>query len=153
MKKLIFISTLVFTYIFSAAQQLNDKGLYITGDGELFTGILTAQKENVKSELTVKDGIVNGEAVYYYASGKVMETGMFNNGKKDQKWIRYNESGTTNAVAFYNMGKKTGTWLVYDDNGKKRFEMNYIDGEKSGTWTNWDENGMVVSTKNYSISN
>jgi antitoxin component YwqK of YwqJK toxin-antitoxin module len=151
--KTLLTATFIFTVLFINAQQLNDKGLYISSDGELFNGKLTAHKENIKSELTIKDGMANGIATYYYASGKVMETGIFTEGKKDQKWIRFSESGSTSAIAFYNMGKKTGRWIVYDEKGAKRFEMNYTEGEKSGTWTNWDENGTVVSTKNYSISN
>lgn len=135
------------------AQQLNDKGLYISSDGELFTGKVTALKDNVKSELSVKDGVIEGEATYFYASGNIMEKGTFSQGKKDGKWIRLNENGSTSAIAFYSLGKKTGTWLVYDNQGHKRFEMNYQDGEKSGTWTSWDENGTVVSTKNYGIAN
>jgi len=153
MKKLVFIFALFIVFATAYGQQLNDKGLYIGSDGELFTGILTSNNNGVKSELSVKNGVVSGDAIYYYASGKVMEKGMFTDGKKDQKWIRFNENGLTNAVAFYSLGKKTGTWLVYDDKGIKRFEMNYNNGEKSGIWTSWDENGVVINTKDYSIAN
>lgn len=152
MKKLGFILA-VFVGLNLNAQQLNDKGLYITSDNELFSGIITSNNNSVKSEISVKNGVVNGEAIYFYASGNVMERGMFTEGKKDQKWTRYNENGTTSAIAFYSLGKKSGTWLVFDDKGKKRFEMNYANGEKTGTWTNWDENGLVVNSKNYSIAN
>lgn len=152
MKKLGFILT-VFVSLNLNAQQLNDKGLYITSDNELFSGIITSNNNSVKSEISVKNGVVNGEATYFYASGNVMESGVFTEGKKDQKWTRYNENGTTSAIAFYSLGKKSGTWLVFDDNGKKRFEMNYANGEKTGIWTNWDENGVVVNSKNYSVAN
>ncbi len=135
------------------AQSLNEKGLYIDSDGELFNGTITQTQNNTKSEFIVKDGQIDGTANYYYASGKLMESGTFTKGLKDQRWIRYNENGSTSALAFYNMGKKTGTWLVYDDNGHKRFEMNYKDGEKTGLWTNWDESGAVASTKDYSQVN
>lgn len=152
MKTLALIFTLALGLSLNA-QQLNDKGLYITSEGELFSGVISSHSNGVKSDITVKDGVINGEATYFFASGNVMEKGMFVNGKKDQKWTRYNENGTTSAIAFYTMGKKDGTWVVFDDNGKKRFEMNYKDGEKTGTWTNWDENGVVVNTKNYNIAN
>ncbi len=139
------------------AQKLNDKGLYINDsensanlfNGELFNGVLSETKNGIKSEFTVKEGVIDGPASYFYASGKLMESGSFTKGQKDQKWTRYNENGTTSAIAFYTLGKKTGTWLVFDENGKKRFEMNYLNGEKTGIWTNWDENGSVASTKDY----
>lgn len=153
MKKLTILTALILAGISVSAQRLNDKGLYVSSDGELFTGKITAYKNDVKSELSVREGIISGEANYFYASGKIMETGIFSEGKKDQKWVRYNENGTIGAVAFYALGKKTGTWLVFDNEGKKRFEMHYTNGEKSGTWTNWDENGKIVSTKDYSITN
>jgi antitoxin component YwqK of YwqJK toxin-antitoxin module len=149
MKKLGFIIAAVLSLNLLSAQQLNDKGLYITSDGELFSGSITSHINNVKSKITVKEGVVAGEAEYFYASGSLMETGTFTDGKKDLKWTRFNENGTTSAIAFYTLGKKSGTWLVFDDAGKKRFEMNYNNGEKTGVWTNWDENGLVVNTKNY----
>lgn len=152
MKKLGFILA-VLVGLNLNAQQLNEKGLYITSDNELFSGVIASTNNSVKSEISVKDGVVNGEATYFYASGKVMESGMFTDGKKDQKWMRYNENGTTSAIAFYSLGKKSGTWLVFDEKGTKRFEMNYANGEKTGVWTNWDENGLVVNSKNYSIAN
>lgn len=141
-------------------QTLNGKGLYIDNSseaglfsGRLFNGVITNTQNGIKSELTVKEGVVDGPASYYYVSGKLMESGSFVNGQKDQKWIRYNENGSVSAIAFYHLGKKTGTWLVYDDSGKKRFEMNYTDGEKTGVWTSWDENGVVMNTKDYSQAN
>jgi antitoxin component YwqK of YwqJK toxin-antitoxin module len=153
MKKLVFIVLSVLSLNFLNAQVQNDKGLYIESNGDLFSGTLTQTQNGIRSEFKVKDGIVDGEANYFYASGKTMETGTFTKGQKDQKWVRFNENGTTSAIAFYTLGKKTGTWLVYDENGKKRFEMNYTDGEKTGVWTSWDENGAAASTKDYTQSN
>ena len=153
MKKVVIVVLSVLSFGFLNAQTQNDKGLYIDSDGELFNGTISKTQNSIKSDFNVKEGVIDGEASYYYASGQLMEKGVFTKGQKDEKWTRYNENGTTSAIAFYNLGKKTGTWLVYDENGKKRFEMNYTDGEKTGVWTNWDENGTVASTKDYSHAN
>lgn len=160
MKKLGFILAAVLSLTVLQAQTLNDKGLYIDNNsdnalfsGKLFNGIVSKTQDGIKSEFSVKEGVITGPANYYYASGKLMESGAFTDGKKDQKWTRYNESGLISAVAFYALGKKTGTWVVFDDNNKKRFEMTYENGEKTGVWTNWDENGAVASTKNYGQAN
>jgi len=153
MKKLVFTFAAVLTLGFINAQTLNDKGLYIDNEGGLFSGTISQVQNNTKSEFTVKEGVIQGEASYFYASGKLMETGFYTQGKKDQKWIRFSETGSVSAIAFYTLGKKSGTWLVYDANGKKRFEMNYNDGQKSGLWTNWDENGEVISTVDYTKVN
>jgi antitoxin component YwqK of YwqJK toxin-antitoxin module len=149
MKKLVLsLATLVVIGSVNA-QQLNEKGLYIDSEGELFTGTISTINNSVKSELAVKNGVVSGTANYYYASGKIMEKGVFENGQKDNQWTYYSENGTILAIAYYSQGKKTGTWLVYDENGKKRFEMNYNNGDKIGTWTNWNSDGSIVSTKSY----
>ena len=159
MKKLGLITTLVLGLSSLNSQTLNDKGLYIDNteaglmSGALFNGVITKTQDGIKSDFTVKEGVIDGPANYYYASGKLMESGSFTNGQKDQKWVRYSESGSISAIAFYHLGKKTGTWLVFDDKGQKRFEMNYENGEKSGTWTSWDENGAVANTKIYGQAN
>jgi antitoxin component YwqK of YwqJK toxin-antitoxin module len=144
---LFFIAIVGFT---SAQVKQNDKGLYANADGSLYTGTLETDENGAKkSVIEVKDGQINGEAKYFYASGKLMETGMFENGQKSGKWIRYNESGSMIGLAAYKLGKKDGTWLVWDDNGKKRFEMTYKNGEKTGVWNQWDEKGEVLASKDY----
>lgn len=151
MKKLI-ISLLFFVIAQFAVSQVkqNDKGLYANADGSLYTGILeTNENGTKKSMIEVKEGQINGEARYYYASGKLMETGNFESGLKSGKWIRYNESGIMIGLAAYKAGKKDGTWLVWDDAGKKRFEMTYKDGEKTGVWNQWDEKGDLLASKDY----
>lgn len=142
------------------AQTLNDRGLYIENSSDpnasidkLYNGTVTKTQDGIKCDFMVKDGVIEGPANYYYASGKLMESGMFTKGQKNQKWVRYTENGGVSAIAFYHLGKKTGTWLVFDDNGKKRFEMSYNNGEKTGVWTNWDESGAIVSSKDYSQVN
>ena len=135
------------------AQTKNSNGLYVNNEGELYTGIISEVQNDLRSDFQVKDGLLAGEARFYYANGKLMETGNYDKGQKNDKWIRYNESGTILAVAFYNLGKKTGAWIVYDENGNKRCELKYTDGQKTGIWTSWDAQGMVTSTKDYTKIN
>ncbi len=155
MKKIKYILALVFLTLMVNAQVVNEKGLYVNEDGTLYTGTAVEQENGVKkSTFHIKDGVMDGEAQYFYAStGKLMETGMFEKGLKNGKWTRYNEAGIIVGLAQYSLGKKDGTWIVWDDNGKKRFEMNYSKGEKSGVWYNWDEAGQVVSTKDFGQAN
>ena len=145
-----------FLFFFMIAQfaisqvKQNDKGLYTNADGSLYTGTLETDENGAKkSVIEVIDGQINGEAKYYYASGKLMETGSFEKGLKAGKWIRYNESGTMIGLAAYKAGKKDGAWMVWDDSGKKRFEMSYKDGEKTGVWNQWDEKGDLLASKDY----
>ncbi len=151
MKNLIFTLVIVLSLTSLQAQQIDERGLYVNNNNQLFNGVFMSHVGDIKFKVTVKEGVICGEADYFYPSGKIMETGFFTKGKKDQKWTRFNENGTTAAISFYNMGKKSGTWLVFDNEGKKRFEMQYENGEKTGVWTNWDEHGMVVNSKSYSV--
>ncbi len=156
MKKLGFILgfLLLTTLVINAQVKQNENGLYVDADGSLFTGTVINKENGVKqSELEVKDGLTNGEAKYYYASGKLMETGMFEKGQKDCKWLRYNESGVNVGLALFHLGKKNGTWLVWNDAGKKLFEMHYTMGEKTEIWYNWNEKGELVSSKDFSQVN
>ncbi len=155
MKKIGFIlGFFLLTLLVNAQVKQNENGLYMESDGSLFTGTLENKENGVKqSEIEVKDGLSSGEAKYYYASGKLMEKGIFENGQKNGKWLRYNESGVTVGLAIYHLGKKNGTWIVWDDNGKKRFEMHYTMGEKTGTWFNWSEKGELISSKDFSQVN
>ncbi|MEO8761167.1 MAG: hypothetical protein ABI388_07605 [Bacteroidia bacterium] len=155
MKKLSFVLGLFLLAIVADAQvKQNENGLYTNVDGSLFTGrIENKDKSSIQSEIEIKNGLPSGEVTYYYASGKVMETGTFENGQKDGKWLRYNEMGINVGLAIYNLGKKNGAWIVWDDGGKKRFEMHYNMNEKAGTWYNWDEKGELISSKDYTQAN
>ncbi len=153
MKKLAFVFSFSLFLSALSAQTLNTKGLYVDGEGELFSGTISRLQDGIRSEFTANSGEITGPANYFFASGKLMETGMFVKGQKDQKWLRYSESGAITAVAFYTAGKKSGTWLVFDENGNKRCEMTYTDGQKSGVWTSWDEQGKELEQKDYSRVN
>jgi antitoxin component YwqK of YwqJK toxin-antitoxin module len=136
------------------AQRLNSEGLYVNEEGSLFSGTVSTVKNSIRSELEVKDGVLNGKADYYYASsGLIMEAGNYKKGLREGKWTRFFDNGNIFAVGLYKHGNKDGTWLVYDEFGNKRFEMNYDEGEKTGTWKNWDQHGVVMNTKSYSSRN
>jgi antitoxin component YwqK of YwqJK toxin-antitoxin module len=145
---------LLLTALVNAQVKQNENGLYTAADGSIFSGTFVNTENGAKkSEIEIKNGLFNGEATYFYASGKVMETGMFAEGQKDGKWLRYNETGITVGLAIYNSGKKNGTWMVWDDAGKKRFEMHYHMGEKTGVWSNWNESGELISAKDFAQTN
>ena len=155
MKKIGFIlSFFVLTMFVNAQVKQNENGLYANINGTLYTGILETMENGIKkSEMEIEDGLPNGKVSYYYASGKVMESGFYDRGQKHGKWLRFNEAGIEVGLAIYHLGKKNGTWIVWDDAGKKRFEMHYHMNEKTGVWNSWDEKGELVSTQDYSQVN
>ena len=132
----------------------SSEGFYTDASGNLFTGLVEQKMENEsKFTLQILNGKEEGEANYFYASGKIMEKGNFSEGKKSEEWKRYSENGNLIGMGIYLNGKKNGNWLVWDDKGNKLFEMNYENGEKSGTWQQWDVAGNLVNETVYGIRN
>jgi antitoxin component YwqK of YwqJK toxin-antitoxin module len=124
---------------------------YYSENGELFSGQYFSYFENgsKKSSLSISDGMINGAVTYFFADGKIMETGNYSNNEKDGAWIRWDSEGNKTAEAFFVSGKKNGLWMVWDSKGIKRYEMTYVMGEKTGIWYMWDENGKLIGEKNY----
>jgi len=73
----------------------------------------------VKSEVTMRGGMKNGEARYYYPNGK------------------------TEVLMNYSDDKLNGLYEKFDINGKKTEKTNYVDGLKNGLQQNFYENGKV----------
>lgn len=134
------------------AQTLNSQdGLYYTFDGATFTGTVVEHHENgqMKSKLTVIDGLVSGKAEFFTVEGVLAESGMYKDGMKHGEWIQLGKNGVRTGQAFYKMGKKDGVWMVWDETGKKRCQMVYADGQKIDVWLMWDENEQLVSERVY----
>ena len=81
-----------------------DKGWYENG-----------QKQ---SEVTFKDGKINGLVTYWYENGEKKSEGTYRNGKKD------------------------GLFTWWYGNGKKEYEGTYKDGKKISV-KEWNEDGSV----------
>ena len=142
---------ITFLTIGAFAQEIKiENGLYCK-KGKTYTGAitLTDSKGITQSVLSVVEGKLQGNAVYFYESGQIMETGSFVEGQRNGKWERLDENGCKIGEGHYFNGQKHGKWIIWDENGNKRFEMTYIQGEKSSTWYNWDETGTVVTIVNY----
>lgn len=152
MKKFFATFSLIALVALTNAQTLNSQdGLYYNFDSTPFNGNVQEYFENgaVKANLTVVNGALNGQADFFYISGKKMETGGYRAGQKDGEWVQFAENGTKTGQAFYKAGKKDGVWMVWDENGKKRCQMVYSDGKKVDVWQLWDENEQLVSERVY----
>lgn len=151
MKKVI-LAFLVFSVLNTFAQKQNEMGFFVNEDNSLFSGVFTFTKNNLKHEVTIVKGEINGLAKIFDADQKLLEEGQLVNNTKDGKWLRYNTAGNVINIAFFKLGKKDSTWLVFDDNQVKRMEMHYKDGEKVGEWKSWNEAGDLVAVKAYVLN-
>ncbi|MDP2388361.1 MAG: hypothetical protein Q8M29_18450 [Bacteroidota bacterium] len=150
MKALLTLAIVFLTTGIFAQNVTIENGLYCK-KGKTYTGAitLTNSKGIKQSILSVVDGKLQGNAVYFYESGQIMETGSFVEGQRNGKWDRLDENGCKIGEGEYFNGQKHGKWTIWDENGNKRFELSYVHGEKSSTWYNWDENGTVIASANY----
>ena len=146
-------STLIALLGFSSMGQSTEvayvNGKFINSDGTFFSGIYAEYEDGVMvSQLTVNNGLLNGNAVYYFASGAIRIQGSYRFGQRDGKWVEFNNLGQLATISYYNNGQKDGKWEIWDLDGNKRFEMYYNNGEKVGTWKMWNDQGQLT-TKEY----
>ena len=121
-------------------------GRFVNTDGTFFSGMYTEYSDGIKvSQLTVNNGLLNGQAFYFFADGTVKLKGNFKFGKKEGQWIEYNNMGQITTISNYQEGQKHGKWEIWDDEGNKRFEMYYENGQKIGTWKMWNESGELTT--------
>jgi antitoxin component YwqK of YwqJK toxin-antitoxin module len=154
MKKLGLSVLLLFLLTGSLAAQdvVLKKGVYILRDnGKPFSGVFREfdPENRLASELSIKDGFLDGASQFYYPSGSRKEIRTYKAGKKHGTWSMWNAQGIKTSEASFSEGLKDGAWFVWDDNGVKRYEMYYKNGAKTGSWIIWDETGKEISRENF----
>ncbi|NNJ56311.1 MAG: hypothetical protein HKP14_09270, partial [Bacteroidia bacterium] len=100
-----------------------DNFLYL--GGMPFTGLLKKKETDGYAELNYSEGHVHGIYKSFYASGRIKE------------------------VSLYNEGKLNGRSIHYWPNGTKKMNVNYVDGEMDGIYEEWDNNGLIAKMKTY----
>ena len=120
----------------------------------------------LKFEITTKDGIINtftswyrnghkaSEGIYKYAepilcnswyeNGEIMVKD--GNGKQIDDWF---ENGQKKYEGTYKDGKANGLWTYWYKGGQKKEERTYKDGELDGLYTYWHKNGQKTDERNY----
>ncbi|HOK38170.1 MAG: toxin-antitoxin system YwqK family antitoxin [Bacteroidales bacterium] len=151
MKKFFCVLIPVLISLMTFSQEIKEDGL-VYYEGKLFTGKFKEFYQDgisLKSETTVKNGLIQGKSYVYFPDGNVKEVRSFKNGQKHGKWLKYNEKSMLVSLARYKNNLKHGTWKIWDDNGVLRYLMFYKNGEKKGEWKMYDEKGKLIDTKKY----
>lgn len=131
---------------------LGDNGLYYDKDQNPFSGQYKEYYDNgqVKQDMNLVNGKIDGKVTLWYRTGTVKETRMFKTGLRDGLWVSFNEQEKKTGEASYRDDQKDGPWKIWDENGVLRYEMYYRKGQKSGLWIMYDESGNKTSEKRYS---
>lgn len=126
-------------------------------------GNCTSSGDIVSGVFHIKNGMLEGEAVWYNLQGDTLKYGVFRNGVKEGKWYlesrrahnynldrddieQYITAGyplmdTMVEIAEYKNGAKSGRYLYYYDSKFPVAEGQYKDGEEVGTWITRKTNG------------
>ena len=112
-----------------------------------------------------------GEVTFFFREGGIEQTGNFNNGVRDGRWvwrypsgnihreynlvmnvlnglsIQYSDSATIVARGEYLDDEREGFWIEHV--GDAREEGNYVMGQKDGVWKTYYKDGQLYHTGNF----
>jgi antitoxin component YwqK of YwqJK toxin-antitoxin module len=125
---------------------------------------------SVKSEITIKNGLRNGPARYWYQNGNIqMECGYvddrlnglltryfpypggireeqqtFRNDTLEGEDLTWDRSGNLRVQAQFSRGRPNGSYREFYENKMIKTEGNYRNGSTDGLWLYYDETGNVI---------
>ena len=153
---ILFTLTILFTscaerVITISEEDLPEDRFYYAEDIEPFTGICKINYKNgaLKEEFHFVDGILNGQATFYYNDSTVKRTGSYNDGKLDGKWAYYNSEGKRIMEVHFDNGKMEGTFVSWYCTGVIKEKGIYTNNKRRGEWINYDEAGMITEQLYY----
>jgi antitoxin component YwqK of YwqJK toxin-antitoxin module len=129
---------------------LKDGLIFIECDSLPFTGkILDTLENNMTVEITVANGLMNGQYLLFDVNGKVAASGFTENNKNSGTWQYFYHNGQLQCKGNYFNDKPTGKWIWYYANGLKKCEGFYLNGTFQGRWIKYDGNGFISFILNY----
>lgn len=97
----------------------------------------------VKSELPLKDGMLNGKGKYYFNTGSLKEVVNFKDDYRHGTSTEYYKNGELYMVSEYVKGERTGWYKGYFSNGQLQGEGWLINNNKEGVWRFYSINGKI----------
>lgn len=151
MQKKIFLIVFLISSAFSFSQKIiNIDGLYYDPRGNLYSGTYIEHFGDsgwLKVIMPVRNGMAEGEVIYFYENGKQKESRFYSEGILDGVWTEWDTNGVKTAEARYYKGAKNGAWYIWDSEANLRVEMFYNLGRRAGRWIYYDEKGNIISDK------
>ena len=97
-----------------------------------------------KKKINYKNGIPNGEYMYWNPNGNIRIKGAYTNGQKDGLWTEYFITGQQiYQIINYTNGLKNGEFKEYLINGNLTILGNYKNHMKEGKWEYYFENEQL----------
>ena len=125
--------------------------IYSTEDNTIpFTGRMQDTLCNkVIVEFDVVNGYKEGEFIMLTLDGNFAVKGFMKHNKNHGNWKYYYDTGELECTGLFNNDQPTGMWKWYYNSGVKKCEGNYINGKADGIWMYYDENGVPATFINY----
>ncbi len=102
-----------------------------------------------KSEGLLVDGKSSGAWKYFHDNGQVMGEGEERDGLKEGQWVFYDKAGALVSKGVYQGGKQFGTWNYFHPNGEVASSGEYINDSKEGDWTTFNAAGKKIGEGNF----
>ncbi len=104
---------------------------------------------NKKSVLHYKNGQLDGECLWFYASGKPEIKANYVDNVLEGPYFRWYENGNMEFECFYKNGLLDSVYHSYSLKGIIASEEHYVDGKLNGELKRWYENGQVFMEGQY----
>lgn len=131
--------------------ELSLKGNIVYYHENPYTGIVIDKdvNGNLLAKGSLKDGLLNGEVIIYYKSGKVKQITNYREGKLDGRLTSYYESGSVKWQEEYKDDTLEGEYFHFYENGVLSKRGNFEKSSPTGEWIFYHENGEVKEKKIY----
>lgn len=111
--------------------------------------LLTFGIANAQKTCGFKDGLQEGNCLFYYENGQLQWNQNWKKGKLDGDYSAYFENGKLKAKGVYKKDKKVGEWNYFDETGAKTGKEIYV-GWKGNVYSDDGEltyykNGKILS--------
>ncbi len=119
---------------------------------ELVVGQITEKLEHCNCTQTIEQLMPSPEGKFEKTcSGKVIEKGVFKNGKKDGEWVTYSKKGMLLKKVHYTDGQLNGTCEMFFATGTPKLTAFFVNGIKSGKWTYFTSKGKLFMEGEYEV--
>lgn len=120
-----------------------------------FTGTKEDHYANgkLKTSVSYKEGIRDGEAISYYDNGKLCMKETYVMGKREGKYQWFDKRGNLYKEVDYINGNKNGWEKVYYTSGKLKYKMEYERDQPTGKLEEYRSDGSQIKLPDLVVSN
>ncbi len=106
--------------------------------------VLYRNSDRIKSEYTLRHGLLNGEATTWYSNGQLKRKGFYKDGQLSGHWLFWDEQGRKIMEAHYKSNNLDGSYASLYENGEIHVSGNFLNEKQTGKWKIYNENGEVI---------